>query len=69
MMKKMICGLATICLVFAFILVTDAAVLAAEKPNIFGLLLVGPYNDHGWSQAHYDGGKYVEKMMPGSKMI
>jgi simple sugar transport system substrate-binding protein len=69
MMKKMICGLATICLVFAFILVTDAEVLAAEKPNIFGLLLVGPYNDHGWSQAHYDGGKYVEKMMPGSKMI
>lgn len=69
MMKKMICGLATICLVFAFILVTDAAVLAAEKPNIFGLLLVGPYNDHGWSQAHYDGGKYVEKKMPGSKMI
>ena len=69
MIKKMICGLATICLVFAFILVTDAAVLAAEKPNIFGLLLVGPYNDHGWSQAHYDGGKYVEKMMPGSKMI
>ena len=69
MMKKMICGLATICLVFAFILVTDAAVLAAEKPNIFGLLLVGPYNDHGWSQAHYDGAKYVEKMMPGSKMI
>ena len=69
MMKKTICGLATICVVFAFILATDAAVLAAEKPNTFGLLLVGPYNDHGWSQAHYDGGKYVEKMMPGSKMI
>ncbi|MEE9495309.1 MAG: BMP family ABC transporter substrate-binding protein [Desulfobacterales bacterium] len=69
MMKKTICGLATICLVFAFILATDAAVLAAKKPNIFGLLLVGPYNDHGWSQAHYEGGKYVEKKMPGSKMI
>jgi simple sugar transport system substrate-binding protein len=22
----------------------------------FGMLLVGPYNDHGWSQAHYEGG-------------
>jgi simple sugar transport system substrate-binding protein len=42
---------------------------AADPPFTFGLLLVGPYNDHGWSQAHYDGGKYVEKMVPGAKMI
>ena len=42
---------------------------AADPPLTFGLLLVGPYNDHGWSQAHYDGGKYVEKMVPGAKMI
>jgi simple sugar transport system substrate-binding protein len=50
-------------------LAANTVVLAAEEPNIFGLLLVGPYNDHGWSQAHYDGGKYVEKMVPGTKMI
>jgi simple sugar transport system substrate-binding protein len=30
---------------------------------------VGPYNDHGWSQAHYDGGLYVEKNVPNTKMI
>ena len=42
---------------------------AADPPLTFGLLLVGPYNDHGWSQAHYEGGKYVEKMVPGAKMI
>ncbi|MCU0585938.1 MAG: BMP family ABC transporter substrate-binding protein [Desulfobacterales bacterium] len=42
---------------------------AADKPFTFGLLLVGPYNDHGWSQAHYEGGRYVEKMVPGAKMI
>ena len=42
---------------------------AADPPLTFGLLLVGPYNDHGWSQAHFDGGKYVEKMVPGAKMI
>ena len=47
----------------------SGSVLAAEKTNIFGLLLVGPYNDHGWSQAHFEGGKYVEKMVPGTKMI
>jgi simple sugar transport system substrate-binding protein len=42
---------------------------AADRPFTFGLLLVGPYNDHGWSQAHYEGGKYVEKMVPGTNMI
>jgi simple sugar transport system substrate-binding protein len=42
---------------------------AADPPFTFGLLLVGPYNDHGWSQAHYEGGKYVEKRVPGAKMI
>jgi simple sugar transport system substrate-binding protein len=35
----------------------------------FGLLMVGPYNDHGWSQAHYEAGLYVEKNVPGAKMV
>ncbi|MBW2409609.1 MAG: BMP family ABC transporter substrate-binding protein, partial [Deltaproteobacteria bacterium] len=69
MTKKIFSGFATICLVFAFILAGTGLVAAEEKPNVFGLLLVGPYNDHGWSQAHYEGGKYVEKMVPGTKMI
>jgi len=42
---------------------------AAAKPYIFGLLLVGPYNDKGYSQAHFEGGQYVEKTVPGAKMI
>jgi len=42
---------------------------AENKPWLFGLLLVGPYNDRGYSQAHYDGGKYVEKTVPGTQMI
>jgi simple sugar transport system substrate-binding protein len=58
---------------FLTLLALIAAALAsgagAEPPFTFGLLLVGPYNDHGWSQAHYDGGKYVEKKVPGAKMI
>ena len=69
MKKRTIYCFAAIFLVFAFVLATNAVVLAAEKTNIFGLLLVGPYNDHGWSQAHYEGGKYVEKVVPDSKMI
>jgi simple sugar transport system substrate-binding protein len=42
---------------------------SAETPFSFGLLLVGPYNDRGYSQAHYEGGKYAEKTIPGVKMI
>ena len=38
------------------------------EPFVFGMLLVGPYNDHGWSQAHYEAGQYVEEKL-GAKMI
>jgi len=50
-------------------LVTHVDVTAAERGFTFGLLLVGPYNDRGWSQAHYEAGKYVEEKVPGSRMI
>lgn len=53
---------------------TTAAPAATTAPAAggeftFGMLYVGPYNDHGWSQANYDGGKYVESKIPGTKMI
>ncbi len=38
-------------------------------PFIFGVILVGPYNDHGWSEAHYTAGKYVESNLPNAQMI
>jgi len=41
----------------------------APTPFTFGVVLVGPYNDHGYSEAHYTAGQYVEKMIPGAKMI
>jgi simple sugar transport system substrate-binding protein len=34
----------------------------------FGMILVGPQNDHGWSQANYEAGKYVEEQL-GATMI
>ena len=40
---------------------------AADYP--FGLLLVGPANDHGWSQAHFEAGQAMEKVLPGAKML
>jgi simple sugar transport system substrate-binding protein len=39
------------------------------KPLTFGMVLVGPKNDHGWSQAQYEGGQYVVDKLPGTKMI
>ena len=41
----------------------------AAEPVTFGMVLVGPQNDRGWSQAHHEGGLYVEEMLPGSRMI
>jgi simple sugar transport system substrate-binding protein len=38
------------------------------EPFVFGMLLVGPYNDNGWSQAHYEAGLYVEEKY-NAKMI
>ena len=40
-----------------------------RTPFVFGLVLVGPQNDHGWSQAHYEAGQYVEQHVPGTKML
>lgn len=35
---------------------------------VFGMILVGPQNDHGWSQAHFEAGQYVEEQL-GAEMI
>ena len=35
----------------------------------FGIVLVGPRNDHGWSEAHYIGAQYAERKVPGAKLI
>ena len=36
---------------------------------LFGVIMVGPQNDHGWSEAHYRAGEYVEAHIPGAKML
>ncbi len=51
---------------------TEAPAAATEAPAaeqfVFGLLMVGPYNDNGWSQAHYEAGLYLEEKL-GAKMV
>ncbi len=39
------------------------------EPFVFGMLLVGPYNDNGWSTATYEGGLYVESKIPNTQFI
>jgi simple sugar transport system substrate-binding protein len=63
---SIVCG---ILLAVSVALLTPVRVMAIDKPFVFGMLLVGPYNDHGWSQAHYDAGHYMEEKAPGAKMI
>jgi simple sugar transport system substrate-binding protein len=53
----------------AYMATYKPAAAAAAKEFIFGVILVGPYNDHGWSEAHYIAGQYAEKNVPGAKMI
>lgn len=44
-------------------------VMAQDDEFIFGMVLVGPRDDRGWSQAHYEGGQYVMERVPGSQML
>jgi basic membrane protein A and related proteins len=69
MVKKLFWGLLAISLFVPLSLTPPSPAFGADNPMIFGLLLVGPYNDRGWSQAHYDAGKYVERQIAGTKMI
>ena len=56
-------------IVFLLVLPVGCAKKQEEKVFTFGMLLVGPFNDRGWSQAHYDAGLYVESKLPGVKML
>jgi simple sugar transport system substrate-binding protein len=65
-------------MLLALILVATLALTACQaSPSegdgddelVFGLVLVGPKNDHGWSEAHYTAGQYVEGKVPGARMI
>ena len=52
----------------ALILVCHPA-YSADTTFTFGLLMVGPANDHGWSQAHFEAAQEIEKKIAGTKMI
>lgn len=45
-----------------------ASTTAAAEGLTFGMILVGPQDDRGWSQAHFEAGQYVEENL-GATMI
>jgi simple sugar transport system substrate-binding protein len=60
------------CILFVVALVLAACGPAATpEPEefVFGVILVGPYNDHGWSEAHYTAAEYVTKQVPNSRFV
>jgi simple sugar transport system substrate-binding protein len=48
----------------ALVVMVVAPVAAQDTVNV-GMILVGPRNDGGWSQAHYEGGLYVQENVEG----
>lgn len=65
---KIFVGLRQLVLLLSLVLCAGP-LQAADAEFPFGLLLVGPINDHGWSQAHYEAGQAIEKSIPGTKML
>ena len=50
------------------IMVGEAPMPVAEK-LVLGMILVGPKNDRGWSQAHYEGAMYVVENIPDTELL
>lgn len=52
-----------------FVLTALVPAIAQEDEFVFGMVLVGPRDDRGWSQAHYEAGLFVEANVPGTRMV
>src|SRR5688572_19362772 len=47
----------------------DGGEATAEEEFVYGVILVGPKNDHGWSQAHFEATEYVKEHVANSRAI
>jgi simple sugar transport system substrate-binding protein len=68
-MRKLLMLILVLAVVSSALFAGGKSEAAATKNLTIGLLLVGPYNDHGWSQANYDGVQYVVNKVPGVQMV
>ncbi len=60
-------------LLFSIVLLALLALMVApslaQDEFVIGLVLVGPENDRGWSQAHYEGAQYAIAQIPGARFV
>lgn len=47
---------------------TETTAAPSGEPLVVGMVLVGPRDDRGWSQAHYEAGQYLEEKL-GAQLI
>jgi simple sugar transport system substrate-binding protein len=66
MPRKIVFSLLLTCL---FVLTAALPLTAQEDEIVFGLVLVGPSTDRGWSQAHTEGAQYAEANVEGARML
>jgi len=69
MNTKKVSRVVTLILLTTLLLTACTKETAESEKFIFGILMVGAYNDQGWSQAHYDAGLYVQDKLPNTEMI
>ena len=56
-------------LILALFFASVGSPSAQSDEFVFGMVLVGPQDDRGWSQAHYEGGLFVEENIEGARML
>ncbi len=71
MFKKLAAIVAMLILVtmVANVVVPATAPAEAQDEFVFGMILVGPFDDNGWSEAHFEAGLYVEENVEGARMV
>ena len=73
-MRKFLLKFALLSMALVMVLTACGGGGSSKLPKLgnnftFGMLLVGPHNDQGWSQATYEGGQYIEQHVTGAKMV
>jgi simple sugar transport system substrate-binding protein len=69
MARALVCVVAATALLVALSPGTAPTAAAGPGGFPFGIVLVGPRNDHGWSEAHFTGAQEAQRQVPGAAML
>jgi simple sugar transport system substrate-binding protein len=62
-------ALSLLILVAMLVVACGGGPAGTDDEFVFGVVLVGPYNDHGWSEAHYVGAEYAVENLDNVRFI